>query len=53
MPPTKTPKASLTSVAEVAGVLKQVHQAFTAYQVARNQFVNSLSVRYNDDWVVV
>ncbi|MEW5299415.1 MAG: hypothetical protein WDW36_002433 [Sanguina aurantia] len=43
MPPAQTPKATLTSVAEVAGVLKQVHQAFTAYQVARNQFVNSLS----------
>lgn len=30
-------------VAEVGGTLKQVEQAFSAYQVARNQFVNALS----------
>ncbi len=34
----------LTSVAESAGTLKQVQQAFSAFQIARNQFVNSLSV---------
>ncbi|GIL46886.1 hypothetical protein Vafri_3746 [Volvox africanus] len=38
--PTATSK--LTSVAEVAGILKQVDQAFTAYQVARNTFVTAL-----------
>ncbi|KXZ52706.1 hypothetical protein GPECTOR_8g101 [Gonium pectorale] len=34
--------SKLTSVAEVAGILKQVDQAFTSYQVARNTFVNTL-----------
>ncbi|GLC43091.1 hypothetical protein PLESTB_000864100 [Pleodorina starrii] len=38
--PTATSK--LTSVAEVAGILKQVDQAFTAYHVARNTFVTTL-----------
>ncbi|GAX72596.1 hypothetical protein CEUSTIGMA_g52.t1 [Chlamydomonas eustigma] len=35
--------SNLTAVAEVGGSLKQVQQAFQAYQVARNQFVNSIS----------
>ena len=37
---------NLTAVAEVGGSLKQVQAAFQAYQVARNTFVNSLSVRF-------
>lgn len=36
------PTSKLTSVAEVAGTLKQVDQAFTAFQVARNTFANTL-----------
>lgn len=36
--------SNLSAVAEVGGSLKQVQQAFQAYQVARNMFVNSLSV---------
>jgi hypothetical protein len=38
-------KTKLTASAELGGALKQVQQAFSAFQVARNQFVNSLSVR--------
>ena len=38
-------KNTLSAVAEVGGSLKQVEQAFSAYQVARNQFVNQLTVR--------
>ncbi|KAG2453568.1 hypothetical protein HYH02_001787 [Chlamydomonas schloesseri] len=38
-----TATAQLTAVAEVAGILKQVDQAFTAFQVARNTFVNVLA----------
>ena len=36
---------SLTAVAEQAGQLKQVQQAFQTFQVARAAFINSLSVR--------
>eukprot|EP00798_Chlamydomonas_sp_ICE-L_P023988 gene23988-9564_t len=39
MPPTVT----LSKVAEVGGSLKQVQQAFQAFQVARNQFINQIS----------
>ena len=38
--------SNLSAVAEVGGSLKQVQQAFQAYQVARNLFVNSLSVSH-------
>jgi hypothetical protein len=41
--PAAAPTAKLASVAEVAGTLKQVEAAFTAYSVARNTFINSLS----------
>lgn len=36
----------LSKVAEVGGSLKQVQQAFQTYQVARTQFINSLSVSW-------
>jgi hypothetical protein len=41
----KQKTGSITQAAEIGGSLKQVQQAFSAFQIARNQFVNALSVR--------
>ena len=40
-----TAKKQTSAAAEVAGALKQVQQAFTSFHIARNEFVNQLSVR--------
>lgn len=37
-----TSASKIATVAETSGILKQVDQAFTAFQVARNAFVNTL-----------